>query len=187
MATELGVITDLLLDDNYSSQSVELFKLFVENEQYDITNIREDIEELEDSLIVEHMTSKLKWNNQETKQFIHSLRNIINDKRNITRDVFELNSNDIICINQTILLKQIKSNDQLLTFGFVREHSIKYNDLNIPIPMINYIIIYGFELKISLLSSIVNHDLMVSKYNNTTIKILFVFCIQERFAFFLIL
>lgn len=180
MTTQLGLITDLLLDDNYSSQSVELFKSFVENEQYDITNIREDIEEFEDSFILEYMQCQLKWNNKKTNQFVHSLRRIIDDER-IVKIGIELNLNSNHIINQRHLLKQIRSIDQFLVCGFVREHSIKYNGINIPIPIIDYIIIYSFESRTKLLTTIINHDLMINKYKKTILSTFFDFCQEQEY------
>ena len=181
MAAQLDLITDLLLDDNYSSQSVELFKSFVENEQYDITNIREDIEELEDSFMLEYMIqSKLQWNNKKANQFVHSLKRIIDDKR-IFKIGIELNLNSNHIINQKYLLKQIRAIDQFLVCGFVREHSIKYNCINIPIPIINYVIIYGFESRTKLLTTIINHNLMINKYHKTILSTFFDFCQEQEY------
>ena len=180
MATQVVVMTDSLLE-NYSSSTVQLFLNYCDKEQYDITNIEEDIEESQDSIIYEYMQCKLKWNDQETNQFIDCLQSILKQQKFTNSYCLRLNSQKINNQNQTELLQQINTKNHLLVFGFVRDHLLLYDDMIIPIPIINYLIIYSFELNTFELNCIVNNDIMLSSFDKAIINTFYNFCKEQEY------
>ena len=70
---ELEQIRSVLLH-KYEQQVIETSQNYCYEEQYDLTNIFEDISDINDSCIYEYIQNKFKWNDEQTNTFIDQLK-----------------------------------------------------------------------------------------------------------------
>ena len=70
--SELEDIRSVLIK-YYEQDIIETFMSYCCEEEYDLTNIFEDLSDINDSCIYEYMQNKFKWNDQQTNQFIQQL------------------------------------------------------------------------------------------------------------------
>ena len=90
---------------------IDTFINYCNEEEYDLTNIFEDISNINDSCIYEYMQNKFKCNNKQTNTFIQKIKHYINksNNENVSNEL-QLICNKLKIIYLTNIIKIIYSN-----------------------------------------------------------------------------
>ena len=91
--TDLDKIKNILLSQ-YDQETINVFINYCNEEEYEIINILEDIEDISDSCIYEHMQSEIFTTQQKTDIFIDMLKSAISTQDNKI-DISDNNDDDV--------------------------------------------------------------------------------------------
>eukprot|EP01083_Nonionella_stella_P064812 169273_1 len=75
-----------VLSMSYKADIVDIFSRFCTEQEYlETSNIKEDISEDNDSIILEHMQSQCHWNKSQSQAFIKTLSDIVNGEKKVSK------------------------------------------------------------------------------------------------------